>query len=247
MKMDDISLNNDRGYTLKEELMINEDSQMTVKEVAEALGCNPETVKRHIRELYPVLMENGKTTYLNETQITVILEKMKQESGIGAGVNLQNQIVGTETAQSRALRIDFLHRQIEAEMQAELDEQKARAEKAENKLAITAPKAETLDKITASDSDISVRELASVLAIPHLGQNNMFQRLRADGYIDALNHSYRRYVEAGLMYEKEYYVPSLDATKRQLRITQKGVAYFANKYIPLGRKAIDAKKHIAER
>jgi hypothetical protein len=32
------------------------------------------------------------------------------------------------------------------------------------------------------------------------------------------------------MYEKEYYVPQLEATKRQLRITQKGVAYFAGKF-----------------
>jgi hypothetical protein len=37
------------------------------------------------------------------------------------------------------------------------------------------------------------------------------------------------------MYEKEYYVPQLDATKTQLRITQKGVAYFARKY---GAKAV---------
>jgi phage antirepressor YoqD-like protein len=98
------------------------------------------------------------------------------------------------------------------------------------RLAIAEPKAETLDKITATDSDVSVRELAAVLAVPHLGQNNLFQKLRADGYIDGLNRPYRQYVEGGLMYEKEYYVPQLDATKQQLRITQKGVAYFAKKY-----------------
>jgi hypothetical protein len=32
------------------------------------------------------------------------------------------------------------------------------------------------------------------------------------------------------MYEKEDYVPHLTAAKTQLRITQKGVAYFAQKY-----------------
>jgi anti-repressor protein len=99
-------------------------------------------------------------------------------------------------------------------------------------IAVLKPKAETLDKITAGKGDVSVRELASILAVPHLGQNNLFQKLRDDGYIDGYNRPYRRYVESGLMYEKEYYVPGLDATKRQLRITQKGVAYFANKYAP---------------
>jgi hypothetical protein len=34
----------------------------------------------------------------------------------------------------------------------------------------------------------------------------------------------------GLVYEKECYAPQLDATKRQLRITQKGAAHFADKY-----------------
>jgi anti-repressor protein len=98
-------------------------------------------------------------------------------------------------------------------------------------IAILKPKAETLDKITATDNDVSVRELASILAIPHLGQNNLFERLRNDGYIDGFNHPYRQHIESGIMYEKEYYVPQLDATKQQLRITQKGVAYFAGKYV----------------
>jgi anti-repressor protein len=66
----------------------------------------------------------------------------------------------------------------------------------ENKDALIAelkPKAETLDKITASESDISVRELAAIIARPHLGQKNLFERLRKDGFIDALNRPYRQY------------------------------------------------------
>jgi hypothetical protein len=54
--------------------------------------------------------------------------------------------------------------------------------------------------------------------------------LREEGYIDGLNRPYRQHIENRLMYEKEYYVPQLDAMKRQRRITQKGVAHFAKKY-----------------
>ena len=110
--------------------------RMTVREVAEVLGCNPETVKKHIRTLFPDIMENGKTTYLNEKQVTVILETMKRGVAFthhvtGGDITAYNSgIVGTETSQSRALRIDLLHRQIEAEMQAEIDDQIARAERA---------------------------------------------------------------------------------------------------------------------
>jgi transcriptional antiterminator len=97
---------------------------MTVKEVAEQLRCTPEAVKNHIRELFPRLMENGKPTYLNEAQVTIILEKMRQPVSSGTVANLQSQIVGIEAPQSRALRIDLLHRQIEAEMETEIAELK---------------------------------------------------------------------------------------------------------------------------
>jgi predicted transcriptional regulator len=81
--------------------------RMTVQEVAAALGCNPETIKHHIRELFPDLMQNGKTTYLHEKQVTIILESIKKSTAEHRGlesINLQWSVAGTETAQSRALR-----------------------------------------------------------------------------------------------------------------------------------------------
>jgi hypothetical protein len=85
------------------DIAVRNDRRMTVREVAEQLGCNPETVKGHIRELCPGLMQNGKTTYLSEKQVTVILEKMKQPVSSGTVSNLQSQIAGTETALTPAL------------------------------------------------------------------------------------------------------------------------------------------------
>jgi DNA-binding NarL/FixJ family response regulator len=60
---------------------------MAVREVADRLGCNPETVKKHIRELWPNLMSNGETTYLTELQVTMILEKMKRGQAYAHNVN----------------------------------------------------------------------------------------------------------------------------------------------------------------
>jgi hypothetical protein len=60
-------------------------------------------------------MENDKTTYLTETQVTLVLEKMKIPVASGAKANLLNEITGIDTTKSRALRIDLLHRQIEVE------------------------------------------------------------------------------------------------------------------------------------
>ena len=53
------------------------DKRMTVREVAEILGVQEQLVRKHTRELYPDLMENGVATYLNEKQITAIKQKMR--------------------------------------------------------------------------------------------------------------------------------------------------------------------------
>jgi predicted ArsR family transcriptional regulator len=45
------------------------DKRVTVREAAEQLGCNPETIKGHIRKLWPELMQDGVTTYLTEAQV----------------------------------------------------------------------------------------------------------------------------------------------------------------------------------
>ncbi|MCL2556901.1 MAG: hypothetical protein FWE09_00320 [Treponema sp.] len=76
------------------------DMRMTVREAAEALGCNPETIKGHVRELFPELMKNGLTTYLTEAQMTAVLESMKTSVSSGTLANLQSEIAGAETAQS---------------------------------------------------------------------------------------------------------------------------------------------------
>jgi phage antirepressor YoqD-like protein len=221
---------------MNEMALLNEKA-MTVREMAEIFGCDIHTITNHANRLFPDKIRNGVKTYFNEKEVALILERIKSVKS--QNDTLKVDLQGTETALTPALKVARLaelieqsHREIEAIKDAEIA--KLREENAEKtgRLAIAGPKAETLDKITATESDVSVRELAAILAVPHLGQNNLFQKLREDGYIDGFNRPYRRHIESGLMYEKEYYIPQMDATKRQLRITQKGVAHFADKYAP---------------
>lgn len=51
---------------------------MTIREVAEALNVSIELITKKIRELFPDKMETGKTTYLNETEVTAINLTIKQ-------------------------------------------------------------------------------------------------------------------------------------------------------------------------
>jgi phage antirepressor YoqD-like protein len=206
---------------------------MTTKEVADSLGCAVKTVFENAKICLPdKRVENGKTTLWTENEVTILLEYLKQEKASGRHSNLYIQSKGVETAKSLELEAALAAQKAIELQQMVIAKLKAENEAKRKRLEVAEPKAETLDKMTATASDISVRELAAILAVPHLGQNNLFQKLRDDGYIDGLNRPYWQYIEGGLMYEKEYYVPQLDATKRRLRITQKGVAHFVRKYAP---------------
>jgi hypothetical protein len=96
---------------------------MTVREVAKQFGCSPETVKGHIRDLFPGLMQNGKTTYLTPPQVTIILEKMKQGAENIRGNQYRTneesstykaRLVGTETSLTPLLQIELLQREKDA-------------------------------------------------------------------------------------------------------------------------------------
>ena len=59
------------------EVTVTGDRRMTIREVAEVFGVQEQLIRKHARELYPDLMQNGATTYLNEEQITTIKQKMR--------------------------------------------------------------------------------------------------------------------------------------------------------------------------
>lgn len=83
---------------------------MSVKEVAERLGCHSETVKKHIRELFPAILRNGKTTYLTEAQATVVLEHMKRANEDTRNNTYNSRIAGAETTQSLYLQAALMER-----------------------------------------------------------------------------------------------------------------------------------------
>jgi phage antirepressor YoqD-like protein len=170
--------------------------KMTVKEVADVLGCNPETVKKHIREFWPDVMKNGVVTYLTEAQVTVILERMKQGKAYAHNVSggdvaaYNSGIVATETTQSRAFRIELLHKQIEAELEAEIIELKSKAE-------TDKPKVEFFDQVADSADALQMRDVAGVLNLSGWGRNRIFDFLRKHDVLDDRNIPYREYQDRG--------------------------------------------------
>ena len=99
---------------LHSQVAVNNDNRMSIREVAGQLGCTPETVKEHIRKIYPDLMKNGCTTYLNEAQVTVLLESMKAANrrydSSRRNPTYNNIVVGTTTPLSNEFRLAMLYK-----------------------------------------------------------------------------------------------------------------------------------------
>ena len=119
------------------ELVNMKDKRMTVREVAAVLGCKPETVKSHIRKIFPDLMKNGITTYLTGAHVTVILENLKKTTAEHRGresIDLQRSVAGIETSQSLDLQLALIERKAHELWKRKALEQEERAARAERQL-----------------------------------------------------------------------------------------------------------------
>ena len=177
------------------ELALSGDKRMATDEVCHILKCDRTTLMRNWREIETCagatqvkVIENGKPTYWTEAEVTLLLEKIKGNANNQH--KLQSQIVGVETSQSRALRIELLHKQIEAELEAEIVELKANAES--NK-----PKVEFFDQVVGSGDALQMRDVAGVLNMNGWGRNSIFDLLRQQGVLDIRNIPYRKYQDQG--------------------------------------------------
>ena len=112
------------------ELIEKDDKRMTVREVAAILGVSDEAIKKHIRELYPDLMQERVTTYLNEEQITAIKQRMRLTTKVA------NVITDLEAAEMLIKSAEHFRVRFEQERRARITAEK-RAIKMEQKLITT--------------------------------------------------------------------------------------------------------------
>jgi DNA-binding CsgD family transcriptional regulator len=104
-------LNEDQVENIKTELINNYhihdniDNKMTIKEVSNVLGINDETIKWHIRKIYPGLMKKGVTTYLTEEQVENIKQHMRHTNSVTSTV--------TSTEYGDSVNLDILSQYID--------------------------------------------------------------------------------------------------------------------------------------
>jgi phage antirepressor YoqD-like protein len=201
---------------------------MTVKEVALALGVDESTVRRHIKTIREnVGVENGKTTYINQVEASEIKKRIERSGrndlcNVAEVKNVQTDLERKEIV-FQAMQI--MHEEIEILRAQNLELQ---------------PKAALADRVLISRDEISIKDAASVLNVPGIGQNNLFSMLRNLKLLDQKNMPYREYIDRGYFRVIEQPWPGRNGqTHINLKtlVTQKGLEYLSR---ILSRKEITA-------
>ena len=158
---------------------------------------------------------------LDERQVTLIIEAMKTPVSSGHKSNLLIELEGTETSQSRVLKLQLLQRQMQDIYEAEIADLKAKAE-------ADRPKVEFFDAVADSRDAISIGEVAKVLGLPGWGRNRIFSLLRDKGVLMRDNIPKQEYMNRGYfrVIEQKWTTPEGE-TKISLKtlVYQKGMDF----------------------
>ena len=146
-----------------------------LSEVSKLLGVTDEALKKHIRNMWPDKMVNGKPTYLDQSEITEIKAKM------------------IPTTQVVAVSTDFEMMQKANDVLSWMKSKMIELEDQNKKLL---PKAAFYDQVTESEDTIDIGTASKVLNYDNIGRNKLFSILRSAKVLDKNNNPYQRYVDA---------------------------------------------------
>lgn len=193
---------------------LSNEKTMTIKEVAEILGVTSEAIKKHVRELFPGIISNGKTTYLNEKLVTIIKTKMTPTT----------QVVGNKTTLEKELII-----------QQALMFQQEKIQELEKENKIMKPKSISYDTFINSEN---VHDMSEVAKMFNTGRNKLFDLLREYNVLRANNEPYQQYVD-NRYFEVKQKVIQTGQSKAVTKVTSKGIVFIEkllkkdiNKYLP---------------
>jgi phage antirepressor YoqD-like protein len=132
-------------------------ARMTVKQVADALGCDDETVRRHVKDMWPNIFKNGTTTSLDECMVLHVKNKLA-ESGRN---DLRN------VAEVKDIHTELEMKQKAAEvlgwLASEADRLRAELALSSEALALAAPKVEAFDRLLDASGTVCLTDAAKAL------------------------------------------------------------------------------------
>lgn len=186
---------------------------MTIKQISEILGVSDEAIKKHVRELFPDLMEHGKITYLDSYQVTEIKKKMQQTT----------LVVSSKTE----LEIMEGGLQYMRWMQSKINEQKLALQEAQ-------PKIEFYDTVADARGDRTIMDTGKLLGMTK--PRKLYELLRNDGITMKNNEAYQKYIEQG--YFRLILTVKNGVARSTTYVTDKGLAWIHKRYAPMQMKGL---------
>lgn len=166
---------------MAKELATMGDKRMTVREIADALGYEQDTIRKKVKELYPDLISQGKVTLLTEPQVLMVKKSLTPRTlALKSGVD--NTTTELERQETIAKAIQYL---IE-------DRETLKAQ-----LAEAAPKVESFDALMVSDSCMSITDAAK-----HFGLHaklTVFPYFREKCYLTKFNLPTQKAIDADFL------------------------------------------------
>ena len=203
---------------------------MTTKEVAEVLGVSTDTIKNCIRRIMPDKMQNGKTTFLNEQEVTMISKELKSNTFVSSHqtYEVSSQVKNTTTRLEVLANYKAATQAMIELLEAEKAELQAENERQARQLIEQAPKVDFYNAVTSSKDCIDMAEVAKVLNIKGGGRKKLFEILREKNILDRKNQPYQKYVDNGYfrIIETSFVLP--DGTQKinlKTVVFQKGLNY----------------------
>jgi len=198
---------------------------MTTKEIAEQLGTRPNVITENAKKCLPdKVIENGKTTYWTQAEVTVLLEFMKSNNN-RTDLDLSNRVIGTSTELTPALKLKKALELAQEAYEEELQILRAKTEEQERTIAEQKPKALAYDEFVSRGKFCNFRDAANYL---HTKQGTFMSLLKSKYIYKNEADEYRCYSQYSDYFALRPFTVG-DRTRQQLMLTLEGLNFFRDK------------------
>lgn len=189
---------------------------ITTKELATTLNTSTKVVLENAKKCLPnKIIENGKPTYWNKAEVTVLLDCIKNNPKTNSN-DLYLKSKGISTDLTPALKIKQAMEMMQEAYEEELAIIKARALEAEK----------VVKQITDGKGCYTIKQTAKALKLPY-GQIKLFQELRARGILNNDNTPRQRHVDNGHFIVVVKHINEEIGNKPVTLTTGKGLVYLS--------------------
>lgn len=193
---------------MKNNLTNSGEQYYKIVEIAEMLQVPRNTIEHAVRVTMPNKMQNGKTTYLNEAEVTVISKYLKKHHN-------NNLSSTSEVPRTKQEEDELIKQSLSILIERDV----------ENKRIIKklTPKADAFDRLMDANNTISMGDFAKTIG---WGRNTFLKELRKNKVIDKNNIPYQTYMQ----YFEIIQVEKNGTAYPTARIAPEGMAYLSKVY-----------------